>query len=178
MRLPTEAQPESRIKIDGQMSDLHVGRTEEDESRIAHQMFGHISHRKMAATSAVVDSFPKYSKHATWCTSCHKGKMAHLPHAHDLWKERAAHAHDVWHIDLIGKFATPSLGGNQYVVTIIDNYSRYNMAIPIKTKTSESVLEALKKCIQDLQATPKKVYTDFGSEFEGVFKHYCVENKI
>ena len=104
--------------------------------------------------------------------------MTHLPHAHDLWKERAAHAHDVWHIDLIGKFATPSLGGNQYVVTIIDNYSRYNMAIPIKTKTSESVLEALKKCIQDLQATPKKVYTDFGSEFEGVFKHYCVENKI
>ena len=63
VRLPTTAQPDSRIKIDGQMSDLHVARTEEDEDRIAHQMFGHISHRKMAATSAVVDSFPKYSKH-------------------------------------------------------------------------------------------------------------------
>ena len=101
MRLPTEAQPDSRIKIDGQMSDLHVARTEEDGSRIAHQMFGHISHRKMAATSAVVDSFPKYSKHATWCTSCHKGKMHMLPHSHNLWNERAEHAHDAWHIDLV-----------------------------------------------------------------------------
>ena len=27
--------------------------------------------------------------------------------------------------------------------------------------------------------TPHRpLYTDFGSEFEGVFKHYCVENKI
>ena len=32
--------------------------------------------------------------------------------------------------------------------------------------------------MQDLQATPKKVYTDFGSEFEDAFEHYCVENKI
>ena len=37
-----------------------------------------------------------------------------LPHAHDLWNERANNKNDVWHIDLIGKFRSPSLGGNHY----------------------------------------------------------------
>ena len=63
-------------------------------------------------------------------------------------------------------------------VTIINNYSRYCMAVPIKDKTSVSDLNALKKCMQDLQTTPKKVYTDWGSEFAGDFSTFCVENKI
>ena len=43
----------------------------------------------------------KFSTSNTWCTSCQKGKMSHLPHAHDLWNERAAHKNDAWHIDLV-----------------------------------------------------------------------------
>ena len=104
--------------------------------------------------------------------------MSHLPHAHDLWNERAAHKNDAWHIDLVGKFRSPSLGGNSYIVTIIDNHSRYCMAVPTKDKSSISVLGALKKCIQDVGATPKRIYTDWGSEFEGVFSSFCTENKI
>ena len=101
-----------------------------------------------------------------------------LPHSHNLWNERATHAHDAWHIDLIGKFQSASLGGNHYIVTIIDNYSRYCAAIPIKNKMSASVLEALRKCMQDWGATPKSVYTDWGSEFEGAFATFCSEKLI
>ena len=32
--------------------------------------------------------------------------------------------------------------------------------------------------MQDLQATPRRVYTDWGTEFGGVFSEYCSENKI
>ena len=58
---------------------------------------------------------------------------------------------DVWHIDLIGKFRSPSLGGNVYTVSIIENHSRYCMAVPIKTKSSVEVLAALQKCMADFQ---------------------------
>jgi hypothetical protein len=52
------------------------------------------------------------------------------------------------------------------------------MAVPTKDKSSISVLGALKKCIQDVGATPKRIYTDWGSEFEGVFSNFCTENRI
>ena len=64
------------------------------------------------------------------------------------------------------------------MVTIIDNNSRYCMAVPIKDKTARTVLGALKKCIQDLEAKPKRIYTDWGSEFKGEFEAYCTENGI
>ena len=52
------------------------------------------------------------------------------------------------------------------------------MAVPVKDKSSESVLGALKKCMQDLHATPNRAYTDWGTEFAGVFSGFCSENKI
>ena len=112
VRLDARPAQSRTIKIDPEMSDNTVASTDDDHSAIAHHILGHVGHRKVRATSAVVDGMPKYSKNKIWCTSCHKGKMTHLPHAHDLWRERAEHAHDAWHIDLIGKFANPSLGGN------------------------------------------------------------------
>ena len=95
VRLDARPAPENRIKINTELSDLTVAKTEDDENRIVHHVLGHVSHKKAHATSAVVDGMPKYSKFNTWCTSCQKGKMHMLPHAHDLWNERAANANDV-----------------------------------------------------------------------------------
>ena len=52
------------------------------------------------------------------------------------------------------------------------------MAVPIKTKSSVEVLPALQKCMADLQAKPKRVYTNWGSEFEGAFAEFCSKNNI
>ena len=90
VRLDARPLPDNKIVIDTQLSDRTVARTEDDRKRIVHHALGHISHNKMTATSTVVDGMPKYSKFNTWCTSCQKGKMHMLPHAHDLWNERAA----------------------------------------------------------------------------------------
>ena len=156
VRLDARPAPDSRIRISTELSDLTVAKTEDDQNRIVHHVLGHVSHKKASATSAVVDGMPKYSKFDTWCTSCQKGKMHMLPQAHDLWNERAANANDVWHIDLIGKFRSPSMGGNSYVVTIIDNHSRYCMAVPTPDKSSQTVLNALKKCMADLRTQPTR----------------------
>ena len=95
VRLDARPAPDNKIKISTELSDQLVANTEDDQNRIVHHVLGHVSHNKAHATSAVVDGMPKYSKFNTWCTSCQKGKMHMLPHAHDLWNERAAHANDV-----------------------------------------------------------------------------------
>ena len=90
-----EVIPKKSIDIDTQLSDSTVATTEGDRNRITHYILGHSSHKKMAATSAVVDGMPKYSKFNTWCTSCQKGKMHVNLHTQSLWQERAEHKNDV-----------------------------------------------------------------------------------
>ena len=135
IRLATEVAPKNRLIINTTASDLTT-MSEETKSRITHQAFGHVSHRKLMATSAVADGMPKMATCPTWCTSCHKGKMHVLPHPKNAWVERAKAPHDAWHLDLIGKFKHASLGGNYYILTIIDNYSRYCVVVPVKNKTA------------------------------------------
>ena len=91
VRLDARPAPKKSIDIDTQLSDQTVATTEGDKNRITHYILGHSSHKKMVATSAVVDGMPKYSKFNTWCTSCQKGKMHVKPHAQNLWQERTEH---------------------------------------------------------------------------------------
>ena len=179
VRLATSAIPDKTIVIDSHRSD-ELARSSGDDARntIVHQAFGHISHRKLQATTSQVVGMPKYSNSPHWCTACQKGKAGVHPHHKNARLERASAPHDVWHIDLVGKFRSPSLGGNSYVVTIIDNHSRYSTVVPISNKSSSTVLDALKRCIQELAHTPKKVYTDWGSEFAGEFAAFCTQNSI
>ena len=90
VRLDARLAPKKSIDVDTQISDRTVATTEGDRNRITHYIPGHCSHKKMVATSAVVDCMPKY-KFNTWCISCQKGKMHVKPHAQNLWQEWAEH---------------------------------------------------------------------------------------
>lgn len=54
--------------------------------------------------------------------------------------------------------------GYRYLLTMIDCFSRKAIAIPMKSKTAESSISALKKAFKFLGA-PQKLQTDQGSEF-------------
>ena len=69
VRLDARPFLDKTINIDTQLSDRSVDKTEDDQNRIVHHALGHIDHKKLAATSAVVDGMPKYSKHNTWCST-------------------------------------------------------------------------------------------------------------
>jgi hypothetical protein len=45
-------------------------------------------------------------------------------------------------IDLVGKF--PTADGNKYILTIIDHFTRYPIAVPISSKKAPVVAQALK----------------------------------
>lgn len=55
-------------------------------------------------------------------------------------------------------------GGNKYLLTVIDCFSRYAVIVPVRRKTSQDVLASLKKAFQFMRI-PRKMQTDEGKEF-------------
>lgn len=72
-----------------------------------------------------------------------------------------------WQIDLMDMQKLAKYNkGYKYVLTIIDVFSKYAWAIPIKTKSNENVTVAFKKVLAKGKK-PKRVQADKGKEFLG-----------
>ena len=66
-----------------------------------------------------------------------------------------------------------------YIVTIIDVYSRYAWAIPLKTKQSSDVVAGFQSVFDQSKNIPKRITTDDGGEFKGkAFKDLIDKHKI
>ncbi|GFT56864.1 putative uncharacterized transposon-derived protein F54H12.3 [Trichonephila clavipes] len=76
----------------------------------------------------------------------------------------ASHIDDQWQADLIDMQRYSSYNDNtNYMVTIIDIFSKFAWAIPIKRKTGKEVSEAFRKVFK--QRKPEKIQTDKGTKF-------------
>lgn len=73
---------------------------------------------------------------------------------------------DVWGADLVEMqpFADEN-DGYRYLLTVIDCFSRYAWAIPIKDKKGDTVLNAFKELISKSKREPNKLWVDQGKEF-------------
>lgn len=72
-----------------------------------------------------------------------------------------------WGIDLF-KMPFPSAAGNQYVVVMIEHFSKWIEIAAIPAKTAENVKAAFIEVLARYGA-PAEVLTDQGTEFEGLF---------
>ena len=71
---------------------------------------------------------------------------------------------DIWGADLVDMRALAKQNGNfKYILMVIDVFSKYGWAVPIKFKTGEAVKIALESILKE--ATPKKIWADQGNEF-------------
>ena len=86
---------------------------------------------------------------------------------------------EIWSADLIDlKKLKKYNNGFQYIINIIDLYSRYAWSIPIKNKTGKSIVIAFESIIQQ-QQKPKKLWVVNGSEFYNkIFKKWLNDNNI
>ena len=84
---------------------------------------------------------------------------------------------EIWSADLIDlKKLKKYNNGFQYIINIIDLYSRYAWSIPIKNKTGKSIVEAFDSITTK---KPKKLWVDNGSEFYNkIFKKWLNDNNI
>ena len=76
---------------------------------------------------------------------------------------------DLWQADLVEMraYATRNRGHN-YILTIIDTFSKYAWAVPVKTKSGRDVTEAFATVLRRSGRCPRNLQTDMGKEFYNV----------
>ena len=85
---------------------------------------------------------------------------------------------DIWSADLKDMQSISKQNkGFKYILTIIDIFSKYAYAVPLKSKSSSNIIEAFEKLFKS--SKPKKLWTDQGLEFTGNnFKKFLSKNNI
>ena len=78
-------------------------------------------------------------------------------------------------VDTHGPYPIKSPGGHAYVLVFVDGFSRYTFCRLMRSKTEST--DALKEFCQEV-GCPSSVLTDWGTEFEGPFRKYCIDKGI
>lgn len=86
---------------------------------------------------------------------------------------------DTYQIDLVEMIPYASINRNfKYILTVIDIFSKYAWAVPIKTKTGKEVTSAMAS-ILSAGNVPKNIHSDMGKEFFNVdFKSLMRQHSI
>ena len=68
----------------------------------------------------------------------------------------------IWASDLV---EMPPERGFKYILTIVDVFSKFAWAIPLKSKTGIEMTETFEKILQESDRVPKKIWSDKGKEY-------------
>ena len=90
------------------------------------------------------------------------------------------HVDDIWAADLVDmKYYSRSNKGYKYILMIIDVFSKYGWAEPLKNKTGPEIVRAFKEIWNSGQKPPKHLWTDKGKEFDNeLFRNLLEEKKV
>jgi len=146
------------------MSDAPVQNT----SLLWHRRLGHVAIstlRKMAA-SGHYDVKPEDVKQDFFCATCAKCKMTRLPFPTSE-TSRAEDLLDLIHTDLQGPIEVPSVDGYVYILTLLDDKSRYGFTYYLRKKKEVYVKfkEWYAFVTTKQQRNVKKVRSDRGGEY-------------
>nr|GEX10676.1 retrovirus-related Pol polyprotein from transposon TNT 1-94 [Tanacetum cinerariifolium] len=101
------------------------------------------------------------------CSACEQGKIHRKHH-----KSKMAFASNkplyLLHMDLCGPMRVESINGKQYVLVVVNDYSRYTWVffLHLKDEASEVIIFFIKKTQVNLQLQVQRVRTDNGTEFK------------
>jgi Integrase core domain len=107
------------------------------------------------------------------CSTCVQSKQCRTSFPRTL--NRAAAAGELLHMDLCGPMGETGAGGEQYVLGVLDDYSRYSIVICLQRKSDAAA--ALMKLIDNIETVlncrVRFLRSDRGGEFlSDVFKRY------
>ncbi|GJR17840.1 retrovirus-related pol polyprotein from transposon TNT 1-94 [Tanacetum coccineum] len=133
--------------------------------RLSHLNFDTIND---LARNNLVFGLPKFKYHKEHlCPSCEQGKSKRASHPPKPVPNSKQRLH-LLHMNLCGPMRIASINGKQYVLVIVDDYSRYTWVIFLRSKDEapEEIKTFLKKITVLLQAPVIIVTTDNDTEFK------------
>jgi hypothetical protein len=108
-------------------------------------------------------------QHIKTCDLCQTGKISRrlLPGA-PMGTVEAHFPFEILAIDLVGKLPRTADQNNSYILTCVDYFTRYAIAIPIPDKKSSTVAKALFKHVLMKHGAVSSIVSDRGGKFDGV----------
>ena len=91
------------------------------------------------------------------------------------------HIDEIWSIDLadFADYKTSNNKGYRYIFIIIDNFSKYLWAIPLKNKYSQTITNEFSNILTESKRKPIKIESDRGSEFyNSIFQNFLKNKNI
>jgi len=138
-----------------------------------------IWHRRLAHFNIknIINKLPNINTNNK-CKICSKSKLRNKPF-HPT-ETKTTHPFQLIHMDLVGPI-TESLYGNKYILTILDDFTRFNWVYFIKNKSDTyNSFKIWYNMIKNVHhANLKNIRTDNGLEFINInFKNFCNEHGI
>ena len=91
------------------------------------------------------------------------------------------HIDEIWSIDLADMidYKISNNKGFRYIFIVIDNYSKYLWAIPLKNKYSQTITNEFSNTLTTSKRKPLKIESDRGSEFYNrIFQNFLKSKNI
>ncbi|GJZ15756.1 putative ribonuclease H-like domain-containing protein [Tanacetum coccineum] len=132
--------------------------------RLSHLNFGEINH---LARHGLVRGLPKLKfEKDHLCSACAMGKSKKKPHklkSEDTNQEKLY----LLHMDLCGTMRVASVNGKNYILVIVDDYSRFTWVKCLRSKDEalDFIIKFLKMIQVRLKVPVRRIRTDNGTEF-------------
>jgi len=166
--------PENAVE-DWKTAGIKRMNTEGEElAKELHERYGHISYNTLR-------TLPEYLKNVgkekIRCKACEQGK-ATKPNAPKQPQEpRSTRLMECLHVDLIGPIKPATLSKEyKYLLNIIEDYSRYMIVIPLRTKAAAS--SALIKAINEMEAATNLRLSKLQANWGGEFRNQELETEL
>ena len=100
------------------------------------------------------------------CESCQKNKLYRKSKLDMQKTDTPSKPFEKVAMDIVGPLQK-TFKGNNYILTIQDNFSKYLIAIPLRDQTAESVADAVAEHLILIYGIPDKILIDQGAQFMG-----------
>ena len=118
---------------------------------------------------------PSVEKHIKMCYQCQRRNKQVIKYA-TLHFDMATFPMQFISMDLIGEFHPPTTKNNRYALTVICMLMGYIFCVPLKTKTTEEVIQAYIDNIYSKFGGSMKILSDNGTEFKNkIFEQVAKE---
>ena len=161
----------------------YVDKTRRNETAdLWHMRLGHVSYSKLSVMvkKSMLKGLPQLDVRTnTVCAGCQYGKAHQLPYEESKFK--AKKPLELIHSDVFGPVKQPSIGGMRYMVTFIDDFSRYVWAFFMKEKSEAfSKFKEFKEIVEgEVEQKIRCLRTDNGGEYSSrEFSQYLRECQI